>query len=182
MLTSRVSSACITSIIRTYYTWKIIHSQDVTYDMCRMCLWNSAEISIGIIVCCLPVSPRFFQFIGPKIYGTFSAHKNNNVFTGSKRAFTKNSASATWADPYNARVQLKSESIALAQQTSRTTERESTGGSVSMTEGRQTKTHDHLKSGSRGIRVDRTMDVDVEANTTAMTSSDQAEQQMKMGW
>lgn len=134
-----VSSACVTSTIRTYYTWKIIDSHDITYDICKMGLWTHAEISIGIIVCCLPVSPRFFQFIGPKIYGTFSllkfetkvestlglpALKNNSVSTRFKRALTKNSLSATWDDPYDARVQPKSESIALAQPNSRATERE----------------------------------------------------------
>ena len=32
-----------------------------------MGLWADAELSIGIIISCLPVIPRFFQHIGPKL-------------------------------------------------------------------------------------------------------------------
>ena len=64
--------ACVTSIVRTYYTWKIVQSSDITYNLCIMGLWAYAEISIGIIVSCLPVLPKFFNHFGPRIYGSFS--------------------------------------------------------------------------------------------------------------
>ncbi len=32
-----------------------------------MGLWADAELSIGIVISCLPVIPRFFQHIGPKL-------------------------------------------------------------------------------------------------------------------
>lgn len=64
--------ACVTSIMRTYYTWKIVQSPDITYNLCIMGLWAYAEISIGIVVSCLPVLPKFFNHFGPTIYGSFS--------------------------------------------------------------------------------------------------------------
>ena len=60
--------ACITSIIRTYYTWKVVKSSDFSYNIIVMGIWTYAELTIGIIVSCLPVLPRFFNHIGPKIY------------------------------------------------------------------------------------------------------------------
>lgn len=60
-------SACITSILRTYYTWKIAQSPDISYNVVRMGLWTSAEFTTGIIISCFPVIPKFFQHIGPKV-------------------------------------------------------------------------------------------------------------------
>lgn len=63
-------SACVTSILRTYYTWKIVKSPDVSYHMLQMGLWTEAEISTGIIISCLPVIPKFIRHFGPKVYGS----------------------------------------------------------------------------------------------------------------
>ncbi len=190
-------SACITSIVRTYYSWKIIHSQDVTYDLFQMGLWNYAEISIGIMVSCLPVSPRFFQFIGPKIYGTFtrlasetkvdsslspSAFKQKNVSTKFKRLVTRQSNSEAWDDPYGPQVQLKAESFGLTHQDLRSTECDSTRGSVPTLHGRQALTSDDLDSKQSGIRVDHTTQIEIAPNTSNTTSSNLVEQQMKRGW
>ncbi len=38
-----------------------------------MGLWTWAEITTGIIVSCLPTTPKFFQHFGPKVYGAFSS-------------------------------------------------------------------------------------------------------------
>ena len=32
-----------------------------------MGLWTWAEMSIGVLVCCLPVTPKFFSSVNPKI-------------------------------------------------------------------------------------------------------------------
>ena len=65
-------SACITSILRTYYTWKIAQSPDVSYNMVPMGMWTYAELSTGIVISCLPVIPKFFQHVGPKVSSAFS--------------------------------------------------------------------------------------------------------------
>lgn len=67
-----VRSACISSILRTYYTWRIVTSPDVTYHMVQMGLWTYAELATGVIISCLPVIPKFFQYIGPRIASTIS--------------------------------------------------------------------------------------------------------------
>lgn len=64
--------ACITSILRTYYTWRIVQSPDVSYNIVPMGMWTYAEISIGIVISCLPVIPKFFQHIGPKVYSALT--------------------------------------------------------------------------------------------------------------
>ena len=66
------NSACVTSILRTYYTWKVDSQPDVSYNIVKMGLWTLAEVAIGVIVSCLPVLPKFFRDIVPKIYQAFS--------------------------------------------------------------------------------------------------------------
>ncbi len=91
----------------------------MTYNMCIMGLWAYAEISIGIIVSCLPVLPKFFTHVGPKIYVSLSLGnlsgivlrpkvtsigKTNKTATSSgvRRAFTepksKGGMTETWND------------------------------------------------------------------------------------
>ncbi|KAL9636600.1 MAG: hypothetical protein Q9204_002196 [Flavoplaca sp. TL-2023a] len=40
-----------------------------------MGLWTWAELTAGILVSCLPIAPRFFQHIGPKVYASFTANR-----------------------------------------------------------------------------------------------------------
>ena len=65
-------SACVTSILRTYYTWQTVESADTSWELIPMGLWTWAEISTGIIVSCLPTMPKFFQHIRPKIFRSTS--------------------------------------------------------------------------------------------------------------
>lgn len=64
--------ACIASVFRTYYSFRVAQDPDVTFNMIVMTLGASAEISIGIVVSCLPVLPRFSQHLGPKLSRAFS--------------------------------------------------------------------------------------------------------------
>ena len=66
-MTTIPRSACITSVLRTYYTWKIVQSPDISYNMVPMGMWTYAELSTGIVISCLPVIPKFFQYIGPQL-------------------------------------------------------------------------------------------------------------------
>lgn len=81
-------SACITSILRTYYTWKIVQSPDISYNMVPMGMWTYAELSTGIVISCLPVIPKFFQHIGPKVSSalTFRSRPTKDSGVGSESA------------------------------------------------------------------------------------------------
>ena len=78
------NSACVTSILRTYYTWKVDSQPDVSYNIVKMGLWTLAEVAAGVIVCCLPVLPRFFQDIGSKIHRAFSTDSKPSSNLGSE--------------------------------------------------------------------------------------------------
>ncbi|CAD6593760.1 MAG: hypothetical protein ASARMPRED_007916 [Alectoria sarmentosa] len=78
--------ACITSILRTYYTWKIVQSPDITYNMVRMGMWTYAELSTGIVISCLPVIPKFFQHVGPKISSVFTMRSKYTKNSGNESA------------------------------------------------------------------------------------------------
>ena len=58
-------SACIATILRTYYNWKFFKSEDISYNLVFMGFWADAEINIGMATCCSPVLPKFFQHFGP---------------------------------------------------------------------------------------------------------------------
>ena len=44
----------------------------MSYYFLVMGLWGLAEMAAGIIVSCLPITPKFFQYLGPKGYGVVS--------------------------------------------------------------------------------------------------------------
>ena len=90
------SSACIASILRTFYSWKVAQSPDISYNVMLVGIWAWAEMAVGIIVSCLPIMPKFFQHFSPKVrrllslsIGTaergatgesYSSHKHQNPF------------------------------------------------------------------------------------------------------
>ena len=88
-------SACVTSVLRTYYTWKVVTEPDVSYNIVVMGLWTLAEVATGVIVSCLPVLPRFFRDIGPKVYRAFSIGSKLSLLLGSASAKTKGGPSVT---------------------------------------------------------------------------------------
>ncbi|KAL8806544.1 MAG: hypothetical protein Q9223_004598 [Gallowayella weberi] len=59
--------ACLASIFRTYYSFRMIQGPDWTYNLTLIGMGLLTEMSIGVLVSCLPVLPRFFQHVGPKI-------------------------------------------------------------------------------------------------------------------
>ncbi|KAL9004004.1 MAG: hypothetical protein Q9188_003166, partial [Gyalolechia gomerana] len=70
--------ACVTSIVRTYYT-STLDDRNVSYVLIIMGQWIWGEMAAGILIGCLPVMPRFFQHIGPKVYTSLKS----NIITGS---------------------------------------------------------------------------------------------------
>ena len=77
----------MTSILRTWYTFRINRSEDVSYNLTLLGLWTWAETTIGTLVACLPVLPRFVQHIWPKILSLVSIDYKlrQNVYTASTR-------------------------------------------------------------------------------------------------
>ena len=69
----------MTSIVRTYYSYQVPKSLDRTYKLELMGLWGWAELTIGIIVGCLPVLPKFIHHIGAIVSRTFSFASKNGV-------------------------------------------------------------------------------------------------------
>ena len=82
--TEILPSACITSILRTYYTWKIVQSPDISYNMVPMGMWTYAELSTGIVISCLPVIPKFFQQVGPKLSSALTLRSKSAKDSGSE--------------------------------------------------------------------------------------------------
>ena len=56
------NSDCFAAIMRTYYTWQLTDSSDVSWNISLMSMWTWIEMSFGILVASLPVTPRFYQF------------------------------------------------------------------------------------------------------------------------
>ena len=79
-------SACISSIYRTYYTWKIAKSPDISYNVVPMGLWTFAELATGFIISCLPVIPKFFQHMWPKVSRALSIMSKSRDDSGSASA------------------------------------------------------------------------------------------------
>ena len=69
----------MTSVVRTYYSYQVPKSLDKTYNLELMGLWGWAELAIGIIVGCLPVTPKFFQHVGPKVSSVFTSVSKSKV-------------------------------------------------------------------------------------------------------
>ena len=111
LLTLTDDSACIASILRTCYIWQVFNPYDVSWELAPVALWTWVELSIGIIVGCLPSLPKFFQYIGPKIYrsgpGTASGRENvaasypprSNILNRVKRPFDKYGFGSSVSDP-----------------------------------------------------------------------------------
>ncbi|KAL8786451.1 MAG: hypothetical protein Q9213_002767 [Squamulea squamosa] len=53
--------ACVASIVRLGYASKLYTHEDITYYSWVTGVWTHPEMAAGIIVACLPVSPKFFQ-------------------------------------------------------------------------------------------------------------------------
>lgn len=60
-------SACITSILRLYYTYRLLSSTDTSWNEIIVGLWGMVEIAIGFLYVCLTSVPKFLQIITPKL-------------------------------------------------------------------------------------------------------------------
>lgn len=70
--------------MRLYYAVRIQQTGDVTWQSGPMGLWTLAEFTITIICGCMPVIPKFFQTVGPKIYSSSKGSSSLGPSKGSK--------------------------------------------------------------------------------------------------
>lgn len=54
------------SIARTIYSFRVVNSSDVSWDVSATGCFTSAEVAISIICASLPVFPKFFQTVKGK--------------------------------------------------------------------------------------------------------------------
>ena len=61
-------------------------SPDTSYNVVPMGLWTFAELAIGFIISCLPVIPKFFQHISPKVSRALSVLSKSTKDSGIESA------------------------------------------------------------------------------------------------
>lgn len=96
-------SACLTSILRTEASFRIVGKHDQTYELIPLAFWSSvllpcqassitvadfvsrdAEMASGIICGCMPVVPQFFRHFLPKIKSHFSSSNRSKAESASR--------------------------------------------------------------------------------------------------
>ena len=173
--------------MRTYYTWKTFELEDVTYYTFKMGLWTLAETSTGLIICCLPILPRFFQFISPKIRKSFSLSayhvglKDKKPCASFKPTMTNKPAFQARHDPYHSDTLIGNDSIALVRPSSKSTAAESTIEPGLSPNDRQRVADDDLESGQHEV-LDWVARVEMDPDTPDTTSPDWAEPKMARAW
>ena len=103
----------MTSILRTYYTFKIVQSSDTSYNIIVMGLWTWAEITSGILVSCLPIMPKFFQHMTPKLKGTFASISRFGFKSGSADTGAGTTGSTSLRKSFNRHKNPRSSSDVL---------------------------------------------------------------------
>ncbi|MCJ1466755.1 hypothetical protein MMC07_005375 [Pseudocyphellaria aurata] len=53
--------------MRIYYAVRLLQTGDTTYNSVLLELWSHIEVTCGIICGCLPVLPRFFKALQPRV-------------------------------------------------------------------------------------------------------------------
>lgn len=109
-------SACIVSIVRTYYTFKLVNSGDVTHNVVLLGFWSHAEIAIGIMISCFPVLPRLIQVFHSRARDAFSSRFKDSEMSFRETLTSRFSlasancdrgkkSSGGLADPYHSRTE-----------------------------------------------------------------------------
>lgn len=117
-----------------YYTFRLAHSDDVSFETMKMGLWTWAELTTGILISCLPVMPRFIKHLGSKAYWALSAISKSNRKDGDESTATAikketevlvsfqrpsgryqggDSQLKAWADPNSHEIHPKCETVTL---------------------------------------------------------------------
>ncbi|KAL8803404.1 MAG: hypothetical protein Q9182_003202 [Xanthomendoza sp. 2 TL-2023] len=78
----------IALVFATGFLFRMIQGPDWTYNLTLIGMGLLTELSIGVLVSCLPVLPRFFQHIGPKMLPS--------CFATSRPSYTNDEISSQW--------------------------------------------------------------------------------------
>lgn len=88
-----------------------------------MGLWTYAEISIGIVISCTPIFPRFYNEFSPKIYAVLSFKSTpSNTTQSNRKSFGPNNIgrkdqnSLQLTDPYGSEIQSEGNYYTLEEQ------------------------------------------------------------------
>lgn len=90
-----------------------------------MGLWTYAEISIGIVISCTPIFPRFYKEFGPKIYAVLSFGSmlpSSDTAQSGRETFKpdsigrKDQNSLQLKDPYGSEIQSEGNYYSLEDQ------------------------------------------------------------------
>jgi hypothetical protein len=81
--------AIVASCVRCYYSFLIASTDDETYVTSILGIWAAAECTIGIVVTCAPVFPRFYDNMRPKIYSVLSYSTKRSASSGSSGSSTR---------------------------------------------------------------------------------------------
>ena len=60
-------------MVRAYYLFQLIASEDQSYRVAIHNLWTSGEIAAGVIISCLPFLPRLIRTCAPRIHSALSS-------------------------------------------------------------------------------------------------------------
>lgn len=109
-------SACLTSILRTEASFRIVGKHDQTYELIPLAFWSSvppisssitsvadlfvrdAEMASGIICGCMPVVPQFFRHFVPKIKSHFSTDNRSKTESASRSTPFAANPVAPWSE------------------------------------------------------------------------------------
>ena len=144
------------------YSLKLTKTQDFTYEVNLVGLWALIEVYIGYIVSCLPQSPRFFQFIGPKISSSFTrlASSGNRTKGSTAQSHLRKASSISKQLLYEDGTGRPAEYINLEGQASKPTEKSTANDTISSIYDGYLGRRDDVERGIGGIMVERVTEVE----------------------
>ncbi|MCJ1282459.1 hypothetical protein MMC26_001782 [Xylographa opegraphella] len=83
--------ACLSSVMRLIYSVQSVPNPDVTNALLPVSLWATAEISSGLVVCCLPVLPRLFAYndSSPQHTNAFTTANSKGLHSRSRKDYVE---------------------------------------------------------------------------------------------
>ena len=195
LLTSCLFSACLASIGRAIFVWNVTTEVDFSFAICKVGFWTQAEISIGIVVACLPVAPRFFQSFGPTMrrflpflsrleaadelqYSHKLSQGDTKMSIKAQRQFSTKNTPEAWGDPHSVRTQPTSKHSVSANTSPQRAETKE----VYEPSSRPSSVQKNLEAGHTGIRVEQTIEVERTPRDTPMTSLELARVRRDRAW
>lgn len=121
--------ACVSSLIRVHYTFKLVDTNDVNYYVSVLGLWTLPEITSAFLAICLPLAPKFFtSFRSSPLRRSSSGYQrrghpiNHNKLPDNHRAAVlpaavrggQRSAKKSWSSTGNTAVDTQSSEYELA--------------------------------------------------------------------